>query len=343
MKDNFNGGNAKLVDSIKALLDLDASGSLVPHGVGGHARTMLEAAAVRLNVPAEESVSLETRYIQAARKVGCLAELCSFSEYDPDVGRVPEHWKPRFMSFARALVGSTAQICEQVAAQSNNHLFRSGAKICAGEIRRAAAQPAQSDADVETKARANFEVFAVEKFLPPLERSERFPTHYKDDLTSHLWTAYRDGYKQATVDAAPQSCDLASEGWHCSREKGHQGPCAAHPDDCDDNDVVARTKRILAMVDTYHARPDSMSRSALRHYLMDEFRELLTTPKDPDELASKVGKLIEGLEVSMDVSTGESDAQNRIFGKVSEVMVYDRALHILAIEESRNFEEGKPA
>lgn len=31
-----------------------------------------------------------------------------------------------------------AQICEQVAAQSNNSLFRSGAKICAGEIRRAA-------------------------------------------------------------------------------------------------------------------------------------------------------------------------------------------------------------
>ncbi|HEX7906802.1 MAG TPA: hypothetical protein VF534_01735 [Paraburkholderia sp.] len=38
---------------------------------------------------------------------------------------------------------SAAQICDQVAAQSNNHLFRSGAKICAGEIRRAAA-PAQS-------------------------------------------------------------------------------------------------------------------------------------------------------------------------------------------------------
>lgn len=29
-----------------------------------------------------------------------------------------------------------ARICEDVAAQSRNHLFRSGAKICAGEIRR---------------------------------------------------------------------------------------------------------------------------------------------------------------------------------------------------------------
>lgn len=48
MKDQFNGDNAKLVSAIEALLALDASGSLVPHGVGGHARTMLEAAAVRL-------------------------------------------------------------------------------------------------------------------------------------------------------------------------------------------------------------------------------------------------------------------------------------------------------
>ncbi|MFT4064337.1 hypothetical protein [Paraburkholderia sp.] len=49
MKDQFNGDNAKLVSAIAALLDLDAKGALVPHGVGGHARTMLEAAAVRLN------------------------------------------------------------------------------------------------------------------------------------------------------------------------------------------------------------------------------------------------------------------------------------------------------
>lgn len=35
---------------------------------------------------------------------------------------------------------TAAGICEQVAAQSNNHLFRSGAKICAAEIRRAGAE-----------------------------------------------------------------------------------------------------------------------------------------------------------------------------------------------------------
>jgi hypothetical protein len=46
--DDFNGDNAKLCECIDALLDLDAKGILVPHGVGGHARKMLAAAASRL-------------------------------------------------------------------------------------------------------------------------------------------------------------------------------------------------------------------------------------------------------------------------------------------------------
>jgi predicted esterase len=48
MTDTFNGDNARLIESINALLELDASGSLVPHGVGGHARQLLSAAAARL-------------------------------------------------------------------------------------------------------------------------------------------------------------------------------------------------------------------------------------------------------------------------------------------------------
>lgn len=48
MKDQFNGDNEKLIASISALLKLDAAGALVPHGVGGHARLLLEAAAIRL-------------------------------------------------------------------------------------------------------------------------------------------------------------------------------------------------------------------------------------------------------------------------------------------------------
>ncbi len=28
----------------------------------------------------------------------------------------------------------------------------------------------------------------------------------------------------------PASCDLAPAGWYCTRQKGHDGPCAAHPE-----------------------------------------------------------------------------------------------------------------
>ncbi|WP_201319994.1 hypothetical protein [Burkholderia sp. E168m30] len=48
LTDNFRGDNAQLVRSIEALLELDAEGALVPHGVGGHARALLSAAAIRL-------------------------------------------------------------------------------------------------------------------------------------------------------------------------------------------------------------------------------------------------------------------------------------------------------
>lgn len=51
--DEFRGDNAALASNIRALLDLDAKGALVPHGVGGLARTFLSAAASRLNQPAQ--------------------------------------------------------------------------------------------------------------------------------------------------------------------------------------------------------------------------------------------------------------------------------------------------
>jgi len=44
----FTGNSADLVSSITALLALDADCALVPHGIGGHARTLLTAAAKAL-------------------------------------------------------------------------------------------------------------------------------------------------------------------------------------------------------------------------------------------------------------------------------------------------------
>lgn len=48
LSDDFNGDDAALCRGIDALLALDAAGALVPHGVGGHARSLLSAAYARL-------------------------------------------------------------------------------------------------------------------------------------------------------------------------------------------------------------------------------------------------------------------------------------------------------
>lgn len=48
MTDTFKGDNAKLIECIRALISLSDDGALVPHGLGGHARTLLDSAATRL-------------------------------------------------------------------------------------------------------------------------------------------------------------------------------------------------------------------------------------------------------------------------------------------------------
>lgn len=45
----------------------------------------------------------------------------------------------------------------------------------------------------------------------------------------------------------------------------------AHPDDAMRGDAIARSKRILALVDDYHERPTADNRTALRHALHDAF------------------------------------------------------------------------
>ena len=63
MKDTFRGDTAALIRNIDVLLEMDAAGALVPHGVGGHARCLLEAASVRLAAvakPAARGAALAT-------------------------------------------------------------------------------------------------------------------------------------------------------------------------------------------------------------------------------------------------------------------------------------------
>lgn len=47
--DEFNGDNEHLVQCINSLLAMDAQGVMAPHGIGGHARTLLSSAASRLS------------------------------------------------------------------------------------------------------------------------------------------------------------------------------------------------------------------------------------------------------------------------------------------------------
>ncbi len=48
LTDAFNGDNKQLCGSIRALIELNDAGALVPHGIGGHARALLAAAYCRL-------------------------------------------------------------------------------------------------------------------------------------------------------------------------------------------------------------------------------------------------------------------------------------------------------
>lgn len=52
--------------------------------------------------PTAKTLTAE-QYVEAARSAGLLAELCVLVDYDPDVGKVEEHWEPKYMHFARAL------------------------------------------------------------------------------------------------------------------------------------------------------------------------------------------------------------------------------------------------
>lgn len=72
MTDNFRGDNANLIASINALLELDAEGALVPHGIGGHARALLSAAASRLSASIADTAGakrLETTSENIARDI----------------------------------------------------------------------------------------------------------------------------------------------------------------------------------------------------------------------------------------------------------------------------------
>ena len=41
--------------------------------------------------------ALEVKVVEFARKYDALGDLCDYIDYEPDIGRVPEYWKPKPM------------------------------------------------------------------------------------------------------------------------------------------------------------------------------------------------------------------------------------------------------
>lgn len=75
---SFKGDNAKLVDSIKSLLALDSQGALVPNGVCGMARQLLESAADRLTAVEQRNADL-VELLTPAQKV--------IEQFMPSIGK----------------------------------------------------------------------------------------------------------------------------------------------------------------------------------------------------------------------------------------------------------------
>ena len=63
--DGFRGDDLKLATSIEALIALNDSGALVPHGIGGHARSLLACAALRLLTSPPNTADIEQRTVEA--------------------------------------------------------------------------------------------------------------------------------------------------------------------------------------------------------------------------------------------------------------------------------------
>lgn len=79
MNDTFRGNTPHLISCIEALLHLDADGALVPHGIGGHARDLLESAATRL-APRAEEIDMCRQHGEALQRIGSALGLAAGSD-----------------------------------------------------------------------------------------------------------------------------------------------------------------------------------------------------------------------------------------------------------------------
>ncbi len=185
--DTFNGDDAHLVQCIEALLSLDATGALVPHGIGGHARGLLSAAMHRLATQSratgvwgvESDAALIKELAESAKALGHWSTLRSTDQETID------YWTDRVADLSRRL--ATPQPPKDAGAvpmpevafrrHENGEVFSfydSAGLIRYGNAREAAAraQVVVGD-DWQAKAAAWLEEKAVEQE----ENNKRWPEH----------------------------------------------------------------------------------------------------------------------------------------------------------------------
>ena len=74
---DFKGKDGLLIQSIDSLLEMDAKGILVPHGIGGHARTLLRAAKAAIEQAARtvpEIITTAKMYHEVAQRLYALLD-----------------------------------------------------------------------------------------------------------------------------------------------------------------------------------------------------------------------------------------------------------------------------
>ena len=194
--DEFRGDTPSLVRNIVALLELDADGALVPHGVGGHARGLLSAAAARLAAAPQAP----------AAPVDDLAQLV----------------KQLVRALRKALPGN------DLADKALDYLKRQGLQ---GSPLRATPEAPQTHAGllaaaahIQAKAQAHLdERGSYDPDTGAVEMSESNQEHFNtlDELAEEL--------RELADKSAQAACDKPPAGWTCSRAPGHDGPCAAAP------------------------------------------------------------------------------------------------------------------
>lgn len=109
------------------------------------------------------------------------------------------------------------------------------------------------------------------------------------------------------------------------------------------NNEMYRWTSCMSYNGSYVGEPEGLLKRNIREieHIMDSCRAAMLQGAEPVSQTYKLPELIEGMEVSIDVSTCDADAGNRYFGTVTEVSELDTAKngYILLVQDAKpNFD-----